>query len=230
MMLKAVIFDFDGVVSDSETLHYKALNETFVKYGLDVPKEVHWQKYLGYSDIENIKAVSGDYGMGFTNDQVVEIARQKTELFDKLVETETTIIDGVAEFIDMLIENNIPLAICSGAIASDIKLMLADCQFANVFKVIVTAEDVTRGKPDPEGFLLALKKLNESAGRGQILPQECIVIEDSGWGLAAARAAGMHTVAVTNTYPAEKLANLADMIAGRLDELTMEDLGRLCAN
>ena len=62
------------------------------------------------------------------------------------------------------------------------------------------------------------------------MPQECIVIEDSGWGLAAARTAGMHTVAVTNTYPAEKLANLADMIAGRLDELTMEDLGRLCAN
>jgi len=228
-MLKAVIFDFDGVVSDSEMLHYKALNEIFVKYGVDVPKKVHWQKYLGYSDIENIEAVSRDYDMGLTDEQVVEIARQKTEVFDELVKTETTIIDGVAEFVQMLTENGIPLAICSGAIASDIKLMLDGCEFANAFRAIITADDVSKGKPDPEGFLLALKKLNETINGDQILPQECVVIEDSGWGLAAAKTARMHTVAVTNTYPAEKLASLADKIVSRLDELAMDDLGKLCS-
>ena len=227
-MLKAVIFDFDGVVSDSEMLHYKALNDIFVKYGVNVPKKVHWQKYLGYNDIDNIKAVSDDYDMGLADEQVVEIARQKTEVFDELVKTETTIIDGVAEFIGMLTENGIPLAICSGAIASDIQLMLDGCKFANTFRAIVTADDVGKGKPDPEGFLLALEKLNETIDGDQILPQECVVIEDSGWGLAAAKTAGMHTVAVTNTYPAEKLANLADKIVGRLDELEMDDLGELC--
>ena len=227
-MLKAVIFDFDGVVSDSEMLHYKALNEIFAKYGVDVPKKVHWQKYLGYSDIENIEAVSRDYDMGLTDEQVVEIARQKTEVFDELVKTETTIIDGVAEFVGMLTENGIPLAICSGSTASDIKLMLDGCEFANAFRAIITADDVSKGKPDPEGFLLALEKLNETIDGDRILPQECVVIEDSGWGLATAKTAGMHTVAVTNTYPAEKLANLADIIVGKLNELTMDDLGKLC--
>ena len=227
-MLKAVIFDFDGVVSDSEMLHYKALNEIFTKYGLDVPKEVHWQKYLEYSDIENIEAVSRDYDMGLTDEQVVEIARQKTEVFDKLVKTETTIIDGVAEFVGMLTENGILLAICSGAIAGDIELMLDGYEFADAFRAIVTADDVSRGKPDPEGFLLALEKLNETIDGDRILPQECVVIEDSGWGLAAARTAGMHTAAVTNTYPAEKLADLADKIVGKLNELTMDDLSKLC--
>lgn len=227
-MLKAVIFDFDGVVSDSEMLHYKALNEIFIKYGVDVPKEVHWQKYLGYNDIENIEAVSRDYDMGLTAEQVVEIARQKTEVFDELVKTETTIIDGVAEFVGMLTENGVPLAICSGAIASDIKLMLDGCEFTNAFRTIVTADDVRRGKPDPEGFLLALEKLNETIDGDRILPQECVVIEDSGWGLAAAKTAGMHTVAVTNTYPVEKLANLADKIVGKLDELAMDGLDKLC--
>ncbi len=227
-MLKAVIFDFDGVVSDSEMLHYKALNEIFSKCGVDVPKKVHWQKYLGYSDIENIEAVSRDYDMGLTDEQVVEIARQKTEVFDELVKTETTIIDGVAEFVGMLTENGTPLAICSGAIAGDIKLMLDGCEFTNAFRAIVTADDVSKGKPDPEGFLLALEKLNETIDGDRILPQECVVIEDSGWGLAAAKTAGMHTVAVTNTYPAEKLANLADKIVGKLDELEMDDLDELC--
>ena len=228
MMLKAVIFDFDGVVSDSEMLHYKALNEILIKYGIDVPKKVHWQKYLGYGDIENIEAVSRDYDMGLTDEQIVEIARQKTEVFNELVKTEMTIIDGVAEFVGMLIENGIPLAICSGAIASDIKLMLDGCEFANAFRAIVTADDVGKGKPDPEGFLLALEKLNETIDGDQILPQECVVIEDSGWGLAAAKSAGMHTAAVTNTYPAEQLAGLADKIVGRLDELNMDDLAELC--
>ncbi len=65
-MLRAVIFDFDGVVSDSELLHYKALNQVFIEYGVDVPKEVHWEKYLGYNDLENIKAVSRDYDMNLT--------------------------------------------------------------------------------------------------------------------------------------------------------------------
>ena len=227
-MLKAVIFDFDGVVSDSEMLHYKALNEIFIKYGVDIPKKVHWQKYLGYNDIENIEAVSRDYDMGLTDEQVVEIARQKTEVFDELVKTETTIIDGVAEFVGMLTENGIPLAICSGAIASDIKLMLDGCEFANAFRAIITADDVSKDKPDPEGFLLALEKLNETIDGDRILPQECVVIEDSGWGLAAAKTAGMHTAAVTNTYPAGKLANLADIIVGKLNELTMDDLGKLC--
>ena len=227
-MPKAVIFDFDGVVADSELLHYKALNTIFNQYGVDVPKDEHWDKYLGYDDLENVRAVSRDYDMGLSNDDVAEIVRLKTELFDRLVRNENVIIDGVPEFITMLVRNNLPLAICSGACLADIELMLQGSGLDGCFSAIVAADHVKKSKPDPEGYLLALSQLNKKIG-DHIQPDECVVVEDSRWGLEAAAAAGMNSLAVTNTYPAEKLAGLAQIIVSRLDEVTMDDMRTLCA-
>ena len=88
-------------------------------------------------------------------------------------------------------------------------------------------EQVRKGKPDPEGFLLTLKKLNQNRQK-HILPNHCVVIEDSHWGLNAAKAAGMHTIAITNTYDAEQLS-IAERIVTRLNELSISDLRQLCA-
>jgi beta-phosphoglucomutase-like phosphatase (HAD superfamily) len=99
---------------------------------------------------------------------------------------------------------------------------------AGSFEIIVAADHVSKGKPSPEGFLLALQQLNET-DPGQILPGECVVIEDSRWGLEAAAAAGMHTIAVANTYPADQLEPLAQMVVSQLDELTMSDLQSVSA-
>ena len=226
-MLRAVIFDFDGVIADSELLHYKALNKVFNLHGVDVPKDVHWEKYLGYSDIENIQVVSDDYGMNLSDEQVRELAEQKAHFFEELVHEETSILDGVESFLSMLIKNNIRRAICSGAIRSDIEHMLAGSGLKEKFEAIVTAEDVQKGKPDPQGYLLALEKLNALQGDA-VRPSDCAVIEDSQWGLAAAAAAGMHRIAVTNSYPAEKLKAYAEMIVSRLDRITLQDLEKLC--
>ena len=226
-MLKVVIFDFDGVVSDSEPLHYKAINEVLLRYGIRVSKEEHWEKYLGYNDYENITVVSQDYGAGFSDQQVSDMIQEKAEIFEKLVNAETTIIAGVPEFIEMLQANSIRLAICSGASRVDIDLMLAGSGLERVFETIVSADDVSKSKPDPEGFLLTLGNLNRG-GSEQISPDECVVIEDSHWGLEAAIAAGMHKIAVTNSYPAAELAKFTEKVVSRLDELTIEDLQALC--
>jgi beta-phosphoglucomutase len=226
-MLKAVFFDFDGVIADSEFLHYKALNQVFEKYGVHVPKEVHWEKYLGYTDLENIQAVSQDYKMNLTPEQVLQLARLKAQLFKQLAREETAILEGVEHLIRTLKARRICLAVCSGALRDDIEQMLAGSDLLNLFDVIVTAEDVKKGKPDPEGYLLALAKLNQKQP-GKIQPKECVVIEDSHWGLAAAAAAGMHRVAVTNTYPAEQLQDKAERVVSSLEELTIEDLQNLC--
>ncbi|MHC5158938.1 MAG: HAD hydrolase-like protein, partial [Planctomycetota bacterium] len=93
-MLKAVIFDFDGVIADSEALHYKALNTVFNRYGVDVPKDVHWQKYLGYSDRENIEAVNIDYSMGMGDSKVQILIEEKKVVFDELGADGSIIIDG----------------------------------------------------------------------------------------------------------------------------------------
>ena len=93
--------------------------------------------------------------------------------------------------------------------------------------MIITAEDVKKGKPDPQGYVLALEKLNQDE-KTPIKPAECVVIEDSHWGLAAAAAAGMHPVAITNTYPAEQLRDKAEKVIIRLDELTIDELENIC--
>ena len=227
-MLQAVIFDFDGVICDSELLHYKALNAVFNRYGIDIPKEVHWDKYLGYSDLENIQAVNRDYHMGLSDEQVQQLIAEKKTIFDELVVKEPIVIDGVTAFIQMLVDHNICRAVCSGALRSDIDLMLAESGFADAFEVIVSADDVEHGKPDPEGYLLALNRLNQSSS-ARIKPSECIVIEDSHWGLEAAAAAGMKPIAVTNTYPRQELDGKAKKIVDRLDVLTIDELQILCS-
>ena len=225
-MLKAVIFDFDGVVCDSELLHYKALNAVFNKYGVDISKEEHWQTYLGYSDLDNIAAVNRDYDMGLSEEQVRQLIDEKKTIFDDLITKERVIIDGVSEFIQRLVDADIRRAICSGALRSDIELMLSGTEFQDAFEVMVTADDVTHGKPDPEGYLLALEGLNRSGD--PVKANECVVIEDSHWGLEASAAAGMHPVAVTNTYGRDALDGKAERIVDRLDELFVEDLQTLC--
>ena len=226
-MLKAVIFDFDGVIADSELLHYKALNAVFNRCGVDIPKEVHWEKYLGYSDLDNIVAVNRDYNMALDDRQIQQLIDDKKVIFDELVMSDSVIIDGVSVFIQRLVEGGIRRAICSGALRSDIDLMLSGSGFADAFEVIVAADDVEHGKPDPEGYLMALAKLNQSA---PVKASECVVVEDSHWGLEAAAAAGMNPVAVTTTYSPDELAQNAKKIVGRLDKLSVDELHALCEN
>jgi beta-phosphoglucomutase len=152
--------------------------------------------------------------------------KQKAQLFEQLTKTEGRIIEGVSEFLRMLQRNNVPMAICSGALSAEIELILEEARLRELFAVIVSAEQVKKGKPDPQGFLLTLQKLNHNRQK-PIAAKECIVIEDSHWGLQAARAAGMHTVAVTNSYDADQLS-LAEKIVARLDELSIEELQQIC--
>jgi beta-phosphoglucomutase-like phosphatase (HAD superfamily) len=103
---------------------------------------------------------------------------------------------------------------------------LEKSRLGHFFEEIVSAEQIKKGKPDPEGFLLALTRLNEGS-QNSITANECVVIEDSHWGLEAAKAAGMHTVAITNTYDAGQLT-MAEKIVERFSELTIDDLKQLC--
>ena len=144
-----------------------------------------------------------------------------------MAKTDGKTIEGVREFLNMLAQNKVPMAICSGALLTEIELLLEDAGLRQFFAVIVSAEHVKKGKPHPEGFLLTLKKLNKDR-KDPIEADQCVVIEDSLWGLQAAKAAGMHSIAVTNSYDAEQL-HLADKIVDKLSDLGMEDLQRLCA-
>lgn len=225
-MLGAVIFDFDGVIADSEMLHFSAFNQVLRQFGAEIKKADYFKNYLGLTDIDLFGDLIDSGKLKVDAGKIEDLFEQKTEIFQKLAASDCRIIEGVAQLLTMLKEADIPMAICSGAILSDIELILEAAKLRRFFDVIVSAEQVEKGKPAPDGFLLALAKLNESK-QNPIAASECVVIEDSHWGLEAAKAAGMHTVAVTNSYNAEELKT-AERIAARLDELTMDDLQRLC--
>lgn len=226
-MFRAVIFDFDGVITDSEILHLRAFNQVLAQYNIEITEEVYYKEYLGFTDRDCFESVAGKNKLELDSEQIGTLIKQKNRIFEKLAATEAAIFEGVPEFLQMLTDNKIRRAICSGALLVDIQPILEKSQLGPFFEVIVSAEQIAKGKPDPEGFLLALTRLNEGS-QNSIAANECVVIEDSHWGLEAAKAAGMHTVAITNTYEAEQLA-MAEKVITRLSELSIRDLQELCA-
>jgi len=225
-MLKAVILDFDGVITDSEVLHLRAFNQSLIPFGVEISTKDYYQNYLGFSDFDCYKALIERDLIQIDEEQIPDIIKEKSRIYEQLARTEGRTIEGVNEFLRMLEDNNIPMAICSGSLMVEIELMLDEAKLRHFFKVIVSAEQVKKGKPHPEGFLLSLQKLNEVC-KPPISAQECVVIEDSQWGLKAGKEAGMHTVAVTNSYDADQLT-LAEKVVSHLNELTIDDLHQLC--
>jgi len=232
-MLRAVIFDFDGVITDSEVLHLRAFNQSLAQYGIEITKNDYYTTYLGLNDNDCYRLLVEKGLLKMDEQQINALMTQKKKMFEQLAKTEGKMIEGVRDFLSMLEQNNIPMAICSGSLLTEVEMVLDEARLGHLFEVIVSGEQVKKGKPDPEGFLLTLKRLNnnvtsaEAGNKNYILPSDCVVIEDSHWGLKAAKAAGMHTIAVTNSYDAEQL-RMADKITDRLNELSIGDLQKLC--
>jgi len=226
-MLRAVIFDFDGVITDSEVLHLRAFNKVLARYNIEIKEEIYYKEYLGFTDLDCFKSVVEKSKLGLDSEQIRNLIKQKNQVFEELARSEATIFEGAQEFLQMLRDNGIPMAICSGAVLEEIELILEQSGLGHFFDIIVAGDQITKGKPDPEGFLLALERLNKGR-QNPIAAGECVVIEDSHWGLEAAKKAGMHTVAVTNSYDADQLA-MAERIVARLNELSIGDLRQLCA-
>src|SRR3972149_7359469 len=155
-MLKAVIFDFDGVITDSEILHLRAFNRVLAQYGVEISTKDYYKEYLGYTDVDCFKMLI-QKGLLETNEQEIKnLAKQKNRVFEELAKTECRIIEGVQDFLQMLKNNNISMAICSGALLAEIGLILEQAKLRDFFEVIVSAEQVKKGKPSPYGFLLVL--------------------------------------------------------------------------
>lgn len=226
-MLRAVIFDFDGVITDSEILHFRSFNQVLAQHGMEITVKDYYKDYLGLTDLDLLNLLVNKGLLELDDEGIKNLAKQKEQVFEKLAQTEGRIIGGVRDFLEMLKDNSIRMAICSGALLAEIELILEEAKLRVFFEVIVSAEYVKKGKPNPEGFLLTLQRLNKKS-RNPALSSQCIVIEDSHWGLEAAKAAGMHTIAITNSYDAEQLS-LAEKVVTHLSQLSIKDLQELCS-
>jgi beta-phosphoglucomutase len=221
-MLRAVVFDFDGVLVDSEPLHYRALRECLLPEGIAIDEQEYGREYLAYSDREAIRLALEKHGRGSDLERVDRVAERKAALFDALL-PQIPFFPGAKELVRELAAG-LPLAIASGALHREIDAILVAGGIREAFSAVVGADDVAHGKPDPEPYRAAAIMLRWAMPG--LCPGECLAIEDSMPGIAAARAAGMRVVAVTNTYPAEKL-RAAQRVVASLEELSLFELSAL---
>ena len=211
--MRAAIFDFDGVIANSEPLHFSALRDALLADGIRITEEEYYRLYLAYDDRGAIRLALEHHTSPRDADRVEVIARRKAQIFEERLPS-IPFFAGVPELVRSLAEE-MPLAIASGARRREIEEMLTAGALRDSFRAIVGAEDVARGKPDPEPYLTAAARLLPVAPR--LRPEECVAFEDSMPGIAAARAAGMKVVAVTNSYPAAKLGAAHLVVESLLD-------------
>jgi HAD superfamily hydrolase (TIGR01509 family) len=199
--MRAVIFDFDGVLVDSEPLHYRALRESLIADGITITPEEYAREYLAYADRECIRIAFERHGVPHTAERIEATALRKAQIFDALL-AQVPFFEGARELIADL-GRNVPLAIASGALTHEIERILEAGGLRQAFVTIVGADDVSRGKPHPEPYLTAMERLRSRVP--DLDAADCVVFEDSVAGIAAGLAAGMKVVGVAHTYPPAKL-------------------------
>ncbi|HXG43963.1 MAG TPA: HAD family phosphatase [Gemmatimonadales bacterium] len=203
-MPRAILFDFNGVIVNDEPQHCDALIATLATYGYTLDRERYYREYLGFDDRECFRYTFERMGQPADESRLQEAIARKAALYEQAIRASMVLVPGALEFVRAAARDGYRLAVVSGALRREVELVLREAGLGTYFDVIVAAEDVRACKPDPEGYLRAREQLG-------VLPEQCVVIEDSLPGLAAARAAGMRCVMVATSHPAAELA-AADLV------------------
>jgi beta-phosphoglucomutase len=220
--VSAIIFDFDGVLADTEDLHCAAFQEVARDRGLALSRDDYYHRFLGLPDHDCIAAFCADAGPPLQVGELDRLVARKRRHFADLSAT-MDLYPGVATTLRRLYER-FALAIASGAARDEIEAVLQRAGVQTLFGALVAAEDVVAGKPAPDPFLRALDELNRRRAR-PFASRECVVVEDSPAGIAAARAAGMRCIAVTTSQDRAAFGAVDAVIDG-VARLRVEDFGR----
>lgn len=211
MKLAAVIFDFDGIIVDTEPLHYKAFQEILVPRGLGYSWEEYLRHYIGFDDRDAFREAFRAGGRPLAEGELRGLIEEKAAAFQRTIAAGVEPYPGVLELIRS-VSGNLPLALCSGALPSDIEPILLQLGLAGIFDVTVTAADVQASKPDPASYALAVARLKAVYPAQEIQPAHCLAIEDTPAGIASATGAGLQVLAVANSYPEEELAGACRVV------------------
>jgi len=219
-IMDGLIFDFDGVIVDSEPLHYRAFIDVLEPMGLWFDYPTYLQRYVGYDDRDMFRKLMNNRG-GLSDARLAELIEEKARAFERAVNRGIAPLPGAVALIEAAADV-VPIAIASGALAEDIRLIMphvGDGRLLEKFSALVTADQVERSKPHPETYRKAAEALD-------VDPMRCVAIEDTDHGIEAARAARMRVLAVTNTQSAEKLAD-AHRVVDSLEQIALDDLRAL---
>lgn len=224
--LQAIIFDFDGVIANSEPLHLRAFQAALADDGVALDAGDYYARYLGHDDVGMFQQLGADRGFDWSHRHVTALVARKGVKMQALLRSGAVLFPGAADFVRRAAAV-VPIAIASGALRHEILEIAGAARVAQLFSTIVAAGDTPESKPSPAPYQLAFAQLCERTRR-DIEPKRTVAIEDSRWGLASARAAGLRCVGVTSSYPASELPG-AELTVGGLADLALEMLDELCA-
>jgi beta-phosphoglucomutase len=223
--LQAIIFDFDGVIANSEPLHLQAFQQALAEEGIELTGREYYLRYLGFDDVGMFQALARDRSMTMSDRQVTALVTRKGEKLQAMLHAGSVLFPGAADFIRRAAQA-VPIAIASGALRHEIDEITGAAGLAHLFTVVVASGDTPESKPSPAPYRLAFELLCQLSGR-DLSTRRCVAIEDSRWGLESARGAGLRCVGVTNSYPSHELGETELVVSG-LDALTLDQLHQLC--
>jgi HAD superfamily hydrolase (TIGR01509 family) len=202
-MIRAVIFDFNGVLVDDEHVHFELFREILAGEGIALSESQYLERYLGYDDRGCFETALTESGQAADRARVDALIARKAERYAAVADAGLRFFAGAAESVAALAECW-PLAICSGALRAEILFALDRLHIRDHVLAIISAEDTTRCKPDPQGYFLALEALRARIG-ADLEASQCLVIEDSLAGIESAKAAGMVAIGIAHTYETGQL-------------------------
>lgn len=183
--IKAIIFDLDGTLVDSEPNYYKGDKQFLAEYGIDLTEEMR-SKYIGIGSQAMVEDIKDNFEL---NDSVENLVAKKNKYYVDIAQDNTMVFPEMLKFLQCLKKNNFPMAIASGSSPKIIEMILSMTNIKPYFDVVLSAEEVKRGKPAPDIFIETAKRLG-------ISPINCLVLEDSKYGIEAAKSAGMYCIAI----------------------------------
>ncbi len=226
MALKAVLFDFNGVIVNDESIHQELIDEILLGENLRPSESEYRELCLGRSDRACLGDILSRRGRVVSEDYLTKLIKSKAKAYQQRLEQleNLPIYPDLKDFLAQIQARGLSMAVVTGALRVEAELVLNRAGIASYFRVIVAGDDLKASKPEPDGYLLAVERLNRQDFNWQLQPSDCLAIEDTPAGIQAAKRAGIQVVGVANTYPFHILQRQANWAVDSLSELELERL------
>lgn len=229
MTFKAVLFDFNGVIINDEPIHRELVEEIIISENLRPSESEYKELCLGRSDRACLQSILSNRGRVVSEDYLTKLIANKSQAYQaKIAQLDTLpIYPELKDFLTQITTRGLVAAIVSGALRQEIELVLDREGIANYFSAIVAGDEINASKPEPDGYLLAIERLNRNNPNLYLTAKDCLAIEDTPAGIKAAKQAGMQVVGIANTYPMHMLQRQANWTVDYLSEIELERVDKI---
>ena len=224
MSLKAVLFNFNGVIIKDGSIHIQLIDEILIQENLQPQRVKEREDFLGISHRAYLQNLLKNRGRVVTEAYMAQLLTRKAQAYVLELEKleKLPLYSGIEDVIFQIRSRHLKMALVSDALSLEIEMVLTSAKLAEYFPVIVSGDDISSDKPNPEGYLLAVERINQTYPELNLEPDECLVIENTPAGIQAAKRAQMQVVGVANTYPFQMLHRQANWTIDYLIDLDLQ--------